>query len=210
MSRIFALIIGYLLGIIQTGYIYGRMKNIDIRQYGSGNVGTTNVKRVLGKKASIITYIVDCLKAIVAAVIVHFCFGIDEPDMDALLICYAGLGTILGHNFPFYLKFNGGKGIATSSGLIFSLIPYNPWLTVFGFLTFFSIKKITRYVSLASLILMTTFAIEFIISGWLGYFNLEGAYQLEADIIVIIMAVLAFVRHKSNIVRLLNGTERKS
>ena len=209
MSRIFALIIGYLFGNIQAGYIYGKINHIDIRDYGSGNAGTTNVMRTLGKKAGFITYFVDCFKAIFSAIVVHYALGADDPTMDVLLLCYSGLGTVLGHNYPFYLNFKGGKGIAASSGVILSFIPYNPWLTIFGLATFFGVMFVTKYVSLASLTLMLAFAFEFIISGLFGYFGLEGFGLFEASIIIIIITVLAFVRHKANIIRLYEGNERK-
>ena len=108
MERIICLVIGYLFGnIFQTGYWYGKFNHIDIREYGSGNAGTTNVMRTLGKKAGIITYLLDTFKAVFAALAVHFLFG-RNSDIEMLLFLYSGFGVVLGHNFPVYLKFKGG------------------------------------------------------------------------------------------------------
>lgn len=212
MERIICLVIGYLFGaVLQTGYWYGKFNHIDIRQYGSGNAGTTNVMRTLGKKAGLITYFVDALKAIFAALLIHFVWG-KSYDNEMLLFLYSGLGIVLGHNFPFYLKFKGGKGIAATSGVIISLIlfPTNCWaFTLFGFVTFFVITFTSKYVSLGSLIGISGFLIEFIIWGCIGWLPLEGNTVYEAYIIVFVIVALAFVKHAGNIKRLANGTERK-
>ena len=101
LLRIVCLVIGYVFGMFQTAYILGRSKGIDIREHGSGNAGTTNVMRTLGKKAGIITYLVDAFKAIFAALLIHFIWG-DSLGNEMLLFLYSGLGIVLGHNFPFY------------------------------------------------------------------------------------------------------------
>lgn len=208
MERIICIVIGYLFGIIQTGYIYGRINGIDIRNEGSGNAGTTNVMRTLGKKAGVITYIGDTLKAILAGVVVRLIFGESCHDIITLLVLYAGLGTILGHNYPFYLKFKGGKGIATSSGVIIS-IGYFPLIATCC-AVFFGTMFISKYVSLASLVLMTFFFASFTGLACFGIIpNLAAANLVEACVLVFVFAVLAFVRHRSNIVRLVNGNERK-
>ncbi|MDD6797932.1 MAG: glycerol-3-phosphate 1-O-acyltransferase PlsY [Clostridia bacterium] len=209
MERIFCLLIGYVFGIFQTGYIYGRLNHIDIRDYGSGNAGTTNVMRTLGKKAGFITYFGDAIKAVLCIVLIHFTFGIRNPEIEFLLVLYAGLGVILGHNFPFYLKFRGGKGIATTSGVILSLLPYNWILAVLAFATFMLGTFISKYVSLGSLLMVTGFFIEFVIFGQLGMLNVLPVHLPEAYIIAFIITALAFIRHKENIKRLLSGTERK-
>ena len=117
IERIIVLIIGYFIGdLIQGGFLIGKFNKIDIRNYGSGNAGTTNVMRTLGKKAGFLTYFLDTFKAILSCIIVHFLFG-KNCDYELLLFLYSGLGVILGHNFLFYLKFKGGKGIAATSGV---------------------------------------------------------------------------------------------
>lgn len=124
MERIICLLIGYAFGLFQTAYIYGRLHGIDIRNYGSGNAGTTNTLRVFGTKAGLLVLVGDIMKCILAVVLVSCLFGSSHPEMVYLLKLYAAMGAIVGHNFPFYLKFKGGKGIAATAGLIlYSPIP---------------------------------------------------------------------------------------
>ncbi len=209
MIRVICLLIGYCFGLFQTAFIYGKMKGIDIREHGSGNSGTTNVMRTLGKKAGFITYFGDALKAILSAVTIHFLFSKNYGDMEFLLILYGGLGVILGHNFPFYMGFKGGKGIAATSGFIFSLFPYNWVIVAIAAVAFFGTMFITKYVSLASLFFVTVVLIEIIVFGQLGYFGMAQNLCYESYVVTLVVVILAFVRHKDNIVRLLNGTERK-
>jgi len=209
MERVICVIIGYVMGLFQTGYLYGRFHHIDIRQHGSGNAGTTNITRTLGKKAGIITYFGDTFKSVVSAVIIHLIFGKGNSNIEFLLVLYGGLGVVLGHNFPFYLKFKGGKGIAATSGVALSLLPYNWVFPVSGFLTFTLGSLVTKYVSMGSLIFVTSFLIEIIIFGQFGYFGVSSNILYEAYAVVFAITLLAYIRHMANIKRLLNGTERK-
>ncbi|MDO4188595.1 MAG: glycerol-3-phosphate 1-O-acyltransferase PlsY [Lachnospiraceae bacterium] len=207
MWRLVCLVIGYAFGLLQTGYIIGRINGIDIRSVGSKNAGTTNTLRSLGAKAGAITLVGDAFKCIFAIVICRLIFKNSQADCLLLVSLYAGLGAMLGHNFPFYLKFKGGKGIACTAGLIlsFGLVP-----TLIGIVVFFSTFFITHYVSLGSLILYTVMMILTVICGQMGLLGLSGAMLYEAYIIVFIMMVMAFIRHKDNIKRLVEGTERKT
>lgn len=213
LIKISVLLLGYLAGaLIQAGYWMGKFNKIDIREYGSGNAGTTNVMRTLGKKAGIITYLLDAFKAVLADLVIHFAIvpHTDIPEM--LLFLYCGLGIVLGHNFPFYLKFKGGKGIAASSGVVISLMFFPKYcfmFTVLGIGIFALVAVTTKYVSLASLIGMAMLFVEFLVWGMLGWLPLSGTSRVEGTVIVFILAALAFIRHRSNIVRLVNGTERK-
>ena len=120
LFKIGVLIYGYFAGaLIQAGYWMGKFNKIDIRDYGSGNAGTTNVMRTLGKKAGIATYLLDAFKAVIADILIHFLIVPHTAIPEMLLFLYCGLGIVLGHNFPFYLKFKGGKGIAAQFGLYF-------------------------------------------------------------------------------------------
>ena len=121
MIRLICVAIGYVFGLFQTSYIYGKMHGIDIRTQGSGNAGTTNALRVLGKKAGAITFLGDALKCVAAVLLVQALFGASHGDIRPLLAIYAGAGVVLGHNFPFYLGFKGGKGIAASAGMMLAL-----------------------------------------------------------------------------------------
>ena len=157
------LIVGYVFGCFQTGYIYGRFNGIDIREFGSGNAGTTNTLRVLGKKAGYITYLGDAFKAIFAILLVKYIiYGqFLTPAMDFhLLLAYTGFGVALGHNYPFYLNFKGGKGIATTSGVMIGVLLFYP-----------------------------------------------GEWHLFA--ISVVFCAMAWMRHRENIKRLLNGTENR-
>lgn len=197
---ILCLIAGYVFGCFQTGYIYGRCHGIDIREYGSGNAGTTNTLRVLGKKAGYITYLGDAFKAIFAILFVKYIlYGqLIAPAMDAhLLLAYTGLGVALGHNYPFYLNFKGGKGIATTSGVMLALDLRIGLIGIIGFgILFF----MTRYVSVGSLYMSLAFPI-----GVLLFY--PGEWHLF--IISVVFCAMAWWRHRENIKRLLNGTENR-
>lgn len=119
MGRVICLVMGYVFGLFQTGYLYGKMNHIDIRNYGSGNSGTTNALRVMGKKAGLIVFAGDFLKTVFACLAARIIFK-GSPDTD-LYVLYAGLGVVLGHNFPCYLNFKGGKGIASMAGILVSM-----------------------------------------------------------------------------------------
>lgn len=205
MERLLCVVIGYLFGLIQTGYIYGKIKKIDIRKHGSGNAGTTNALRTLGWKAGVITFIGDCLKCVLAVTVVQFLF-IQEPHRN-LYAMYAGLGAVLGHNFPFYLKFKGGKGIASTAGLILAV---NPIMFLIVAVVFISIVLITQYVSLASIVIMILFVIMVVVKGQSGMLLLPNNDLYEYYAIAIVLALLAIWRHRANIKRLLNGTENKT
>ena len=113
-QKIVCVVIGYLFGLIQTGFIIGKIHHIDIREYGSGNSGTTNTMRTLGKKYGFITYFGDALKSVAAIVVTYLLFREICRGSLFVIALYTGLGVILGHNFPFYMNFKGGKGIAAS------------------------------------------------------------------------------------------------
>ena len=213
LARACSLVIGYIFGLFQTGYIIGKVKKVDIREMGSGNAGTTNAMRTLGAKAGILTFIGDCAKTILAMVVCRLLVSCFYPDLlDANVIkytigMYAGLGAVLGHNFPFYLKFKGGKGIAATSGFI---IAFGTWPMIpIGLVIFFGIVLVTKYVSLGSICLMIGFFIQLIIFGQLGWYGVEGPLRIEIYILGFLFMALAIIRHRANIVRLMNGTENK-
>lgn len=205
MERVICILIGYAFGLIQTGYIYGRMNHVDIRKHGSGNAGTTNALRTFGWKAGVITFIGDCIKCVVAVLLVRLLFA--QHENVQLLAIYAGLGTVLGHNYPFYLKFKGGKGIAATAGLILAI---NPVMFLIVAVIFIGLVLLTQYVSLASLTIMVVFIIEVVIYGQSGGLGLVAPELYEFYVITVILAALGFIRHRANIVRLLKGTENKT
>lgn len=207
MERIICLLIGYVFGLFQTAYIYGRLHGIDIRNYGSGNAGTTNTLRVFGTKAGLLVLAGDIMKCILSVVLVSYLFGASHPGMVYLLKMYAATGAIIGHNFPFYLKFKGGKGIAATAGLILS---FHPYLIPVGVILFFGVFFTTHYVSLGSLLVYIGFMAELIILGQNGVFGMTQALLNEMYVLAGFLTIMAFYKHRENIKRLLHGTERKT
>lgn len=206
VARVIAVVIGYIFGLFQTGYLYGKSQGIDIRNEGSGNAGTTNSLRVLGVKAGLITFVGDLFKAIFAVILVEVLFGKMYPDAVKILGLYAGFGAVLGHNFPFYLKFKGGKGIACTSGMILAVCPMAAPICLFLFIVSIAI---TRYVSLGSILVVVSYLIQVIVFGQLGYLNIDAAYLPEFYVVSACFTAMALWRHRANIKRLLTGTENK-
>lgn len=206
MERIICLIIGYVFGLFQTGYFVGKAHHMDIRKHGSGNAGSTNALRVLGWGAGITTFIGDCFKCVLAILLVTFLFKDRCPQMLPLLRLYAGAGATLGHNFPFYMNFKGGKGIAVMAGLILCT---NWWTTLICLVAFVSVVFFTRYISAGSLLVSFLYAVLIVINGQTGRFGMEAPCLYEMYVLGFALMALAWYRHKANIKRLLSGTENK-
>ncbi len=208
MIRLACLLIGYCFGLFQTAYFYGRAHGIDIRQYGSGNSGTTNALRVLGTKAGLIVFAGDCLKCMAAVWLVRLLFGQEYHDIIYLLCLYTGAGAILGHNYPFYMGFKGGKGIAATAGMVLS---FHPYFIVTGLILFFGTFFTTHLVSLGSLLVYAGLMLQLVISGQTGLFaEMTQAELIEMYILFGLLTVLAFWKHRQNIVRLIHGNERRT
>ena len=207
MERLICLAIGYGFGLLQTGYLYGRAKGIDIRDHGSGNAGTTNALRTLGKKAGLITFLGDAFKCVFAVLLVWALFHNSHADVMPLLKIYTGAGVVLGHNFPFYMKFRGGKGIAATAGMLLS---FDWYIVGFALVTFLAAFLLTNYVSLGSLLVYAGFMIELVVMGQMGYFGVEQSVLCEMYGIAAVLTIMAFYKHRSNIGRLLHGTENKT
>ena len=210
MIRLLCLILGYFFGAFQTAYFYGKLHGIDIRTMGSGNAGTTNTLRVLGTKAGLIVLAGDVLKTVLAIVVARFLiisrFG--NPDMEYLLVLYTAAGAILGHNFPFYMQFRGGKGIASTFGLMLSI---HPWFIPMGFVMFLGAYLVTHFVSLGSLLIYFGFVVQMVIMGQTGCFGqLSQGILNEMYLISFLLMAMAYWKHRENIKRLLTGTERKT
>lgn len=205
-ARVLAVAIGYVFGMFQTGYFYGKSQGIDIRTEGSGNAGSTNSLRVLGVKAGLITFAGDLFKTIFAVLLVTLLFRGSYGDGARLLGLYAGFGTVLGHNFPFYLKFKGGKGIACTSGMILAVCPLAAPFCLFLFIT---CVALTRYVSLGSILVVITYLIQVMVFGQLGYLHMDPAYLPEFYVVSACFTAMALWRHRANIGRLMSGTENK-
>jgi glycerol-3-phosphate acyltransferase PlsY len=206
MERLICLAIGYACGLFQTSYIIGKFHHTDIREHGSGNAGTTNALRTFGKKAGALTLLGDCLKCVVAILIARLLFRGGYGDILPLLSLYAAAGCILGHNFPFYLNFKGGKGIAASVGLI---LAFDWRIFLICFVVFFALFFTTHYVSLGSLSCYTVALISMILFGQAGSYGMDRGHTLELYVVMAALTVLAFYRHRANVTRLLKGTENK-
>lgn len=214
LIRIACLCIGYVFGLFQTAYIYGKLNGFDLKNSGSGNYGTTNMMRTKGAKAGFLVLFGDAFKCVFAVLAVWLIFGKGQyADLFPLLKLYAAAGAILGHNFPFYMGFKGGKGIAATAGLFIVLgFEYAiPELILFA-LVFVT----THYVSLGSLLMYVLLIAETIVLGQMGYagfvrYDLLSQKQLiELYVIMVLLAIMAFAKHHENIKRLMSGTERKT
>lgn len=186
-------LVGYLLGSISFATWIARRHGVDIFQEGSRNPGATNVKRVLGKKAGNTVFIMDFLKGAAAALLPLL---LASPQYRELLSIVAILGAIGGHSFSVFLKFRGGKGVATTMGGFLALAPY---VLIIGLVLWVLVFYSLRYVSLASIL----FGVSLPVSA---YFLGESNWVL---VFCGLISLLLIVRHKSNIVRLLNGTENR-
>jgi len=194
------LLAGYFFGGLSGGHIIGKLFHTDVRQHGSGNLGATNVLRVLGKKAGVLTLLIDLGKVILPILIVRYLlFPEFEPFSyeNQLMVLYLALGTVIGHNFPLGLEFHGGKGVACMGA---TMLMFDWRLALIGFASFCLIVAITKYVSVASM----TESVWFLI--WVIFFTESDAHMI---LVTAAFPVLVFFMHRSNIVRLLNGTENK-
>lgn len=192
MVSIAIIAVGYLLGSISFSYLYGRLfKGIDIRQHGSGNAGATNTLRVLGKGPAIMVLLLDGLKGMIAVLFANLV----SPDQQWVAVL-SGIGAIVGHNWPVYFGFRGGKGIATTIGVMATL-SFLP--TLIAGLSAIAIIAVTRYVSLGSLLLTALLPI------------LIWSMNQPDEILwaSLLLCLFAFIRHRTNIVKLLKGKENK-
>ena len=207
MIRLVCLAIGYAFGLIQTSYIIGRLHGIDIREYGSGNAGTTNMIRTLGTKLGLITFIGDFLKSFLAVILVGILFGKNHADILPILKLYAGAGAIIAHEFPFYLNFKGVKGVAASAGLVAA---FDPLIFAVALSSFILVSVITKYVSAGSLVCYAVFFLMTLFMGMIGRFHMTAPHLIELYVIAFALTVLCWWQHRANISRLIAGTESKT
>ena len=206
LARIISILIGYACGHFLTGFFYGKTQHVDLRKVGSGNVGTTNTYRNLGPKAGILTLLGDVFKVVLSVLIVWLLYRNNAGVNVKVLEYYAALGTILGHNFPIFMKFHGGKGIACTGGLMVAVCP----ICVPICLTIFLVTVLTvKYVSLGSILVCISFFIQILVFGRMGMLGVAGADLIEVYILAAVVMVLGIARHHANIGRLIHGTENK-
>lgn len=193
MKLIFPIIISYLIGSFSGSYLIGMLfLNKDVRKYGSGNAGTTNALRVFGKKWGIITFLIDFFKGVLVVLIAKYAFKLDTQD---ILLCI--LFGVIGHDYPFYMNFKGGKGVATTLG---TMAVFNFKLALICTIIWAISTYISKMVSFGSIMLFISVFFVFLFFG---------GYEFSSNIIILIISLLGIYRHKSNIIRIINKNERK-
>ncbi len=203
MIQIALVVLSYLLGSIPVGLLLARLKGVDIQKVGSGNIGATNVFRSVGKGWGVATLVGDALKGFVPALFFPM-IGKNYPavfqclENPAVFGLVCGVAAIAGHNWPIYLRFKGGKGVSTSMGVVLGIAPAAVGI---GVIIFAAIVALTRYVSLASIVAAAIVPV----AGWFLY-SKEG---IILPVALTILGLLIIWRHRTNIQRLLNGTERR-
>jgi glycerol-3-phosphate acyltransferase PlsY len=192
LFQILAVIVSYLLGAVPFGLLFSRLfSNVDVRTIGSGNIGATNVLRASGKKAAVLTLLADCLKGLLSVLAVKFIFH------DDAVTALSGAAAVFGHNFPVYLGFKGGKGVATSYGVVLAVAP---WIGLACLVTWLIAAFLWRYSSLSALISFALYpALTVITSG----------DSKPVGLLSLFIFGMIYYRHRDNIKRLIGGTEPK-
>ncbi len=205
----------YLLGSVPFGFLVAKAKGVDIRSKGSGNVGATNIGRVLGRKWGLFVLLLDAGKGLAstaaAAELIRrnpAAAWARSTALQDVVWLGAGVACILGSIFPLYLRFRGGKGVAASLGVILGIYPYLTWPGILALVIWALVVKLTGYVSLGSIIAVTILPIAFAAMGPLAGWSLSDHFPLL--VLCILLACLILVRHRDNIGRLLSGTENKT
>lgn len=192
MRLITTILIGYLIGCFSSAYFIGKVsKGIDIRHHGSGNAGATNALRVMGLRLGVITFFLDALKGVVSVIVGRLIMG-----YSGALIC--AFFTVLGHNFPIFLQFKGGKGVATSIGILATL--HLPSALLAAPIAIILILK-TRYISLGSMVFLVSVPITYALSA--------RELNKQYFVLTLLLALLSIIRHTKNIERILAGSENK-
>ena len=198
MIEFAAVVIGsYLIGSIPSGLVVGRLKGIDVREYGSGNIGTTNVLRTLGARYGAIVLIADVFKGVIAVLLARYI--IETPTGEIA----AGFAVVAGHDWSLFLKFKGGRGVATSLGALFPMAMPGPLTGVIGLAVFIFITALTRYVSLGSLVGSVSAVV--VMAVYTGLDRVPWQYLVY----IVVAVALIIYQHRDNITRLLSGTESK-
>jgi glycerol-3-phosphate acyltransferase PlsY len=188
--------LAYLIGATPFGFLAGKIKGIDIRDHGSGNIGATNVMRTLGKPVGVTVLLLDVLKGVAPVMVALF------SSEESIIPIAASLGAILGHNYTFWLGFKGGKGIATTAGAVLPLMPY---AILFAVLAWLVTLKISRYVSVASITAATAIPTEVLVESLI-----KDRFDIPTFCFALFVCLLAIWKHRSNIGRLKQGEEPKT
>jgi glycerol-3-phosphate acyltransferase PlsY len=199
----------YLLGSVPFGLIVGKSKGVDPRTAGSGNIGATNVGRLLGKRFFILVFLLDLMKGLLPMLFAGGLLdGMAEGATKYALWLLVGFTAILGHMYSIFLGMAGGKGVATSSGVVLGLFPYFTVPGLFCLLLWFVTFKVSRYVSLASILAAVAFPVIYVAVGlWRGWPVFHQQWPLLG--FAVLVAVMIVVKHRGNIARLRAGTENR-
>lgn len=200
-------ILGYIFGNIPNGYLYAKSQGVDIYHQGSGNPGSTNVLRTLGKRAGITVLLMDIAKCMVPIFLMILFWKPANEDQKTLILMLTGIGAILGHNFPILPGVKGGKGVACTGALLIALAP----LYTLGLLCFFILIVLTtKYVSLGSVLSVFVFFLSVLLMGKSGIlFPFSKAIYFPMCGLSLFLALLCLFQHRENMKRLMNGTENK-
>jgi glycerol-3-phosphate acyltransferase PlsY len=209
LPMVLLVIAAYFVGAIPFGYIVGKLKGRDIRKEGSGNIGATNVGRIFGRKYFWIVFSLDALKGMIPMLIgAAMLSSFPEDTWKYVLWMSAAFGALAGHMFPIYLGFKGGKGVATSLGVMFGVFPYYFVAAIPSVLAFLITFRMTRIISISSILGSATFPVSLFIAGFYFNWHLLGVrWPLLA--MATGVASLVIYRHRANMSRLLAGTEPK-
>lgn len=202
------IIASYLIGSISFAMIIAKAKGIDLRKVGSGNLGATNLSRACGRNWAYVCFLLDTLKGFIPSFCGYFLFSDAAGSSDYWLWLAVGAAAILGHVFPFYLKFKGGKGVATSFGVVLGIWPYYTLPGIIVFILWATIVLISKYISLAAIISAAVFPFIMIaMTTFLKNWSFAALWPLIAAAIVLCSLVIFL--HRANIKRLIAGTEHK-
>ncbi|MFI4854152.1 MAG: glycerol-3-phosphate 1-O-acyltransferase PlsY [Phycisphaerales bacterium JB065] len=214
ITWIIAMLVAYAIGGIPFGLLLGLTQGVDIREHGSGNIGATNTMRVLGKRLGLTAFLLDVAKGAVPVLIWGYIISAaskpDLPAPEAFKWLGIGVATVLGHMFPIYLRFKGGKGVATGFGMFLGFWPWVTPAAVLALLAWIVCLKTTRYVSVSSIAgacVLPVAILGFAFSPWPTGSQPEGVWPFV--VVGLLVAVLVVVKHRSNLARLKAGTEPK-
>ena len=208
MKFMILIIAAYLLGSVPFGLIIAAAHGKDLRRTGSGNIGATNLSRLLGRKWAYLCFCLDLLKGLVPMLAARRLVAAEGGTGELLLWLAVGCAAVVGHIFPIYVKFKGGKGVATSFGVALGLWPYYTICAAFAFTTWVIVVGVSRYISLASISASVVFPVVLavataLVPGW----NFADLWPLVA--VAIVIPLMVIIRHKENIKRLLGGNENR-
>ncbi len=203
-----AVVAAYLLGSVPFAFLIARSAGKDLRTIGSGNIGATNLARAVGRKWGYFCFALDVLKGLVPVAIVGALRDVSDNPLLLSLWLLVGIAAILGHVFPVYLRFKGGKGVATSFGVALGLWPYFTVCALVALMVWIAVVLTWRYVSLASISAAVVFPIALVV-GILTLPDWRSASLWPLVVAAIVIPILVIVRHRENIRRLVAGTENK-